>query len=214
MRVALNFGQYKDTDCALKLKTIGVSIKKYPNLFPKPPLDLDQYLSLVDAYSKAIVVAADGSRTAISQRNKLRMQATKMGTYLGYYVGDVAGNDLEIVYAGGLEPANKVRLLPKPLPKTGLKKVERGPNSGTALAYIQPISRARHGKVAFYQLGYAQKNGNEIGELTIIPTRAARFPITIKNLIPATTYVFLVRAINSNKHGFTDWSDPFFYIAT
>src|SRR5712692_9918658 len=109
-------------------------MKKNTKLFPKTPVDLDEFLALVDQYDKAIIVAADGSRSAISQRNKLRQQAGKMATQLGHYVEDVAENDLETVYAAGFEPAYKYRLLPKPLPKTGVDRVVRGPNSGTALA--------------------------------------------------------------------------------
>src|SRR5205823_6266805 len=92
-------------------------------------------------YDHAITVAADGSKRAISQRNKLRQQGIKMATQLGHYVESVA-EDLETVYAAGFEPAYKYRLLPKPLPKTGVDKVVRGPNTGTALAYIAPISRS------------------------------------------------------------------------
>jgi len=120
-------------------------------------------------------------------------------------------DNLEIVYAANFEPANKYRLLPKPLPKTNVAKVVRGPNSGTALAYITPISRS-NGKVVYYQLGYAETKGDDVGEFTIIPTTVARFPITIKNLTPGTVYIFKVRATNSI--GFNDWSDPFKFMAT
>ena len=73
-------------------------MKKNIKLFPKTPVDLDEFLALVDQYDKAIIVAADGSRTAISQRNKLRQQAGKMATQLGHYAGDVAENDLECIF--------------------------------------------------------------------------------------------------------------------
>ena len=214
MRVSVDFNNDKDSELVTKFRRIGRGVKKNVNLFQKPPFDLDQFLSLVDDYNHAIVAAMDRSRMAIAQRNKLRKEATKQATLLSRYVGNVADNDLQIVYAGGCEPAEKYRLLPQPIPKPRMSKVVRGPNSGTALAYITPISRAKHGKVAHYELGYAIKNGNDIGDLTIVPTTRARFPITIKNLIPGTIYIFQARALGNNKNAFTDWSDPYPYMAT
>jgi hypothetical protein len=213
MKVSLNFANSKDSDLSLKFRTIGVNMKKNIQRFRKTPVDLDEFLGVLDRYDHLIAVATDGSRTAISQRDKLRQQATKMATLLGHYVGYVAGDDLEIVYSAGYEPANKYRLLPAPLPKTGIAKVVRGPNSGTALAYIVPISRLKYGKVVYYELRYASKNGEDIGEFNVIPTHVARFPIPIKNLTPGTVYTFQVRAANK-KAGFNDWSDPLSYMAT
>jgi hypothetical protein len=211
MKVSLNFSNVKDMDLALRFKGAGVKMKNNIRLFPKPAVDLDKFLAIVDEYSNAITLATDGGKRAISQRNKLRKQAIKLATLLGHYVGYVADNDLETVYAAGFEPADKYRLLPKPLPKTGIGKVVRGPNSGTARVYIVPIPRS-NGKVSYYELGYAPKTADGIGEFTVIPTTVARFPIAIKNLIPGTNYLFKVRA--SNKLGFNDWSDPVIFMAT
>src|SRR5260370_26127006 len=161
MKVSLNFSNVKDTELAVKFKGIGSKMKTNILLFPKPPVDLDEFLALVDEYFQAITIAADGGRKAISQRNKLREQAIKTATYLGHYVEAVSGNDLEIVYAAGFEPANKYRRLPQPLPKTGIDKIVRGPTMGTALAYMIPISRT-NGKVSYYELRYAEKKGDEI----------------------------------------------------
>jgi hypothetical protein len=211
MKVSLDFNNVKDTDLWGKFKGIGYKMKLNIQLFPKTPRNLDDFIALVDDYQHATVAALDGSKKAIKQREKLRLQAVKIATYLGHYVEDVADGNLETVYAAGFEPAYKYRLLRKALPKTGMKKVVRGPNSGTALAYIIPISRSK-GKVIFYELGYAEQNGDGIGELTIMPTTVARFPITVKNLTPGTIYIFKARA--ANKIGFTDWCDPVRFMAT
>ena len=211
MRVALNFNNIKDAALSVKFKSIGRKMKMNGKLFPKTPVDLDEFLALTDEYDHAITVASDGSRKAISQRKKLRAQAEKMATQLGHYVESVADNDVEIVYAAGFEPAYKYRLLPKALPKTTVRKVLRGPNSRTAHAYIDPISRSV-GKVKHYELAYAAKNGEQVGEFTVIPTHVARFPILIKNLTPGTVYIFQVRALSGV--GFNDWSDPVSYMAT
>lgn len=212
MKVSLNFANVKDTDLSKKFRTIGVKVKENIHLFPKTPTDPDELLGVVDHFDHWIIVASDGSRTAISQRNKVRRQATKIVKHIGYYVESVSGDDLEIVYAAGFDPANKYRLLPAALPKTGISKIIRGPNSGTAFAYVVPISRSKYGKVAYYELGYAAKNGNAIGEFTVIPSSVARFPIPIKGLTPGTMYIFQARA--RNRKGVNDWSDPFPYIAT
>jgi hypothetical protein len=63
-----------------------------------------------------------------------------------------------------------------------------------------------------WQAWLRRKNGNEIGEFTVIPTHVARFPILVKNLAPGTIYIFQARA--SNKIGFNDWSDPVSFMAT
>jgi hypothetical protein len=210
MKVSLNFSNVNDAALSMKFKSIGRKMKDNIRLFPKSPVNLDKFLALVDEYGQAITAAMDGSKKAILQRNALRAQATKMATQLGHYVQGVA-EDLETVYAAGFEPAYKYRLLPRPLPKTRLNKVVRGPNKGTALAYIAPISRS-NGKVVFYQLGYAAKKGDDIGEYTVIPSIAARFPILVKDLTPGTIYFFKVRA--TNKVAFNDWSDPVTFMAT
>jgi len=210
MKVSLNFSNVKDADLSIKFKSIGRKMKINIQIFAKPPVDLDKFLVFAGKYDHAITIAADGSKKAISQRNKLRQQGIKMATLLGHYVESVA-EDLETVYAAGFEPAYKYRLLAKPLPKTAVAKIVRGPNTGTALAYIVPISRSI-GKVVYYELRYAAKNGADIGDFTVIPTHVARFPIPIKNLSPGTTYIFQARA--TNKVGFNDWSDPLNFMAT
>ena len=211
MKVSLNFSNVKDTDLSSKFKAIGRKMKANIKLFPNTPVDPDDLLALVDEYQHAITAAVDGSKKAISQRNKLREQAIKMATQLGHYVEYVADGDLDTVYSAGFDPAYKYRLLPKPLPRTGINKVVHGPNTGTALAYIIPIPRSK-GKVVYYELRYAENNGNGIGEFTIIPTTVARFPIPIKNLTPGSIYIFQARA--TNKIGFNDWSDPLSFMAT
>lgn len=211
MKVSLNFSNVKDTDLSSKFNAIGRKMKVNIRLFPNTPVDLEDFLALVDEYRHAITEAVDGSKKAIHQRNKLREQAIKMATQLGHYVGYVADGDLETVYSAGFDPAYKYRLLPKPLPKTGIKKVVRGPNSGTALVYMIPIPRSK-GKVVYYELRYAGNSGTEVGEFTIIPTPVARFPIPVKDLTPGTIYIFQVRA--TNKIGFNEWSDPVSFMAT
>ena len=211
MKVLLNFSNVKDVDLAFKFKGIGGEMKTNIRLFPKTPVDLDDFLALVDEYHHAIAAAMDGGKKAIAQRKNLRRQAIKMATHLGHYVEDVSGDDLGTVYAAGFEPAYKYRLLAKPLPKTAVNKVVLGPTTGTALAYIVPISRS-NGKVTYYELGYVEENGNETGELTKIIAHVARFPILVENLSPGTRYVFQARAIN--RFGFNDWSDPVSFMAT
>src|SRR6267154_1945503 len=65
MKVSLNFSNVKDSDLSLKFRGIGGKMKKNIKLFAKTPVDLDEFLALVDQYDKAIIVAADGSRAAI-----------------------------------------------------------------------------------------------------------------------------------------------------
>jgi hypothetical protein len=211
MKVSLNFSNVKDTDLSQKFIGIGQKMKTNIWLFPKTPVDLDDFISLVGDLGGAITAALDGSKKAISQRNKLRDQAVKMATQLGHYVDYVSGNELEIVYASGFVPANKYRRLPQPLPKSGINKVVRGPNSGTALAYIAPISRS-NGKVKYYELRFAAKNGGDAGEFTVITKLAARFPIAVVGLIPGTTYIFQARA--TSIVGSNDWCDPVSFMAT
>jgi hypothetical protein len=70
MKVSLNFNNIKDVDLSIKFKGIGGKMKINIQLFPKPPVDLDELLALAGKYDHAITVAADGSKTAISLRNK------------------------------------------------------------------------------------------------------------------------------------------------
>ena len=84
LKVSLNLANVKDSDLVLKFRTIGVNVKKNIQLFSETPVDPDELLGVVDQYDHWIIVASDGSRTAIAQRNKVRQQATKMATQIGY----------------------------------------------------------------------------------------------------------------------------------
>src|SRR2546421_13107775 len=119
MKVALDFNNIKPPELLIKFRYIGKQMKANVKTFPKPPHDLDEFLGKVDELAQAITAAADGSKKAISLRNKLQQQAIKMATLLGYYVESIA-EDAATVYLSGFEPAHKYRRLPLPLPKTGL----------------------------------------------------------------------------------------------
>ena len=212
MQVALDFNNIKDVELVKKFKYIGTQLKANVETFRKPWVDPDEFLDLVDRWDQMSTVALDGGKKAISQRNRLRKQAIDKATFLGRYVESVT-EDAATVYLSGYEPKFKYRRLPQGLPKTRMSKVVRGPNSGTAAAYIVPFSRSKHGKVIYYELRYAPKVGSSIGEFTVMPpSAAARFGIPVKNLTPGTLYIFQGRAYN--KKGANDWSDPVSYIAT
>jgi hypothetical protein len=210
MKVALDFNNVKPPDLVVKFRYIGEQMTTNVATFPKPPVAIVVFLAKVDELNRAIVLAMD-SKKAISLRDKLQHEVTKMATLLGHYVESIA-DDAATIYLSGFEPAYKYRRLPQPLPRTGVSKVLRGPNSGTALAYITPLSRSKHGKVNSYELRYAAKIGDEIGEFTVFQKHVARFPIPVKDLTPGRVYIFQARALNSA--GFNDWSDSVSYMAT
>src|SRR5579884_1721495 len=137
MRVALDFNNKKPGELVIKFKYIIQQMKANAAVFPKPPEDLDVFLAKVEDFENSITAAADGSKKAISLRNRLQYEAIRTATFIGHYVEAIA-EDAATVYLSGFEPAYKYARLPQPLPKTRISKVVRGPNSGTAVAYIVP----------------------------------------------------------------------------
>ncbi len=179
--------------------------------FPKPPIDLNVFKATVDLYDAAITHAFDGSKKAISARNRLRAEVIKLLRQLGHYVGD-STEDVATVYSSGFEPAYKLRRLPQPLPKPGIAKIDHGPNSGALRVWITPISR-QFGRVSFYELRRAEMDGDAIiSDWIVQPSMTARFPISIPNLKPGTVYAFQAPAITPDC--FTDWSDSGTFMCT
>jgi hypothetical protein len=179
--------------------------------FPKSPVDLDVFNATVGLYDAGITRALDGSKKAISERNRLREEVIKMVTQLGHYVSHMS-EDLATLYTSGFQPAYKSRRLPQALPKPAIRKVDHGPNSGTLLVWITPISRDS-GRVNCYELRRAEMAGDAIaGDWIVQPSTTARFPISIQNLKPGAIYAFQVRALN--QCGYTDWSDSATFMCT
>src|SRR5215467_4399962 len=65
--------------------------------FPNPPVDLAVFKTAISNYAAAVVVALDGSKQAIANRNKLREVLVKMAEQLGHYV-EAASNDDPVVF--------------------------------------------------------------------------------------------------------------------
>jgi hypothetical protein len=179
--------------------------------FPKPPVDLDVFNTQVELYRAAITRALDGSKKAIAERNRLRAEVIHMVTQLGHYVSYMS-EDLATLYTSGFQPAYKLRRLPQPLPKPTIRKIDHGPNSGTLLVWITPISRDL-GKVSYYELRRAEMAGGAAaGDWIVQLSTTARAPISIPNLKPGAIYAFQARALN--RFGFTDWSDAATFMCT
>jgi hypothetical protein len=210
MRVSLNFSNMNDGNFVVFCRLVYERMKGNP-AFPKLPVDLEIFLATIVQFEAAMIDALD-SKKAIAVRNKIREKLVKMVRQLGHYVEGVA-EDAAAVYSAGFDLAYKTRQPGRPLPGTTIRKVERGPNSGTLAVSIRPIPRSA-GKVKFYELRHAPMGTDGLdGEWTVLqPTVTARWPVPVPNLKPGTLDAFQVRAIGIL--GFTDWSDSFTFMCT
>jgi hypothetical protein len=210
MRVSLNFSNMKDGDLVVFCLAIYMAMKGNPR-FPKTPINLEDFKAAIDEYKAAITQAGDGSKKAISLRNKLRERVVNMVHQLGNHVSDVS-EDLDTLFSSSFDLAYKYRRLSGPLPTPRIGKIGHGPNSGTLLVWIKPIPRSS-GRVKVYHLRYAEiVDGVVTEEWIILFSTTARFPISVTNLKPGVVYAFQARAMNIT--GLTDWSDSATFMCT
>ena len=78
-------------------------------LFSKPPIDFTTYQAAIDAYKDAQPAANDGSRTAISQKNKLRDVAIRMYVHLAHHVEAACNDDMTTFLLSGFQPVTTTK---------------------------------------------------------------------------------------------------------
>lgn len=168
--------------------------------FPNPPVALDAFKTAIDAYISSISSAADGSRKAMVERNKLKEDVAKMMRQLGHWVEAKCEQDLGILRSSGFQAASTIRVPQGPLPQPVILKTQNGAVSGQIVLQVTPLPRART-----YELRYATNGSGKPESWTVLPPYTSSRNMSVTGLTPGASYLFQVRAFG--KAGLTDWSD-------
>ena len=171
-------------------------------IFPKPPLDLATYQAAITAYKASIAAAIDGSKTAISQKKKLRHAVLKFYAELAHYVEANCNEDMTTFRLSGFQPASNTKSPPQPLPAPAIASVVQGPNTGQLKFKVAPVPQALSYQIRFAPLPAGGATPASWTEQTL-PSKKA---VIVSNLTPGTTYTFQARALG--RLGYSNWSDP------
>src|SRR3989442_4025009 len=72
--------------------------------YPRPPIDLADLSAALDRFVAARAALLDGGRKATVERDRCRVEVTKMMRQLGLYVEDTCQNDMATFVTSGFVP--------------------------------------------------------------------------------------------------------------
>src|ERR1051326_1148274 len=206
IRAALGFTRLTNEELRSRLIAIREGMKENPH-FPYPPVEIPKFDEAIEAFNVQMVLARDGSRTAISERNVRRQIVSRMVEQLGHYVEHNCNGEMGIFLSSGFQPKSSTRTPAGPLDQPRIRKIKHG-NSGELLVYPTPVKGAYS-----YELGHSLTDENRIpGEWIVRPLSSARAAASIDGLIPGRVYAFRIRALG--KLDYTNWSDPALFMCT
>ena len=174
-------------------------LKDNPN-FVNPPISLDVFKGKIDTFASAVAAAADGSKKAKIERNKLRDDLQKTVRQLGHWVEANCKDDLGVFQSSGFQAVSTTRVTPQPLSQPVILKVENGDAPGQVTVKVTPIPKALSYEVQYASIGADGKPGS----WTLLPPFTNSRPFSVTGLTPGTVYAFQVRALG--KLGYTEWS--------
>jgi hypothetical protein len=165
--------------------------------FPNPTVDLAVLSAAIASYSAAIAESLDGSRRAISERNRQREVVISLLRQLAIYVEAVCNGNPAAFASSGFVAATGVRVMAQPLSQ-GIRKIDQGLTGQlTVRLVVNPEAYS-------YEVRYATVSDGTVGQWTTRALSGAKSE-TFPGLTPGTTYAFQVRPLL--KSGFGDWSD-------
>jgi hypothetical protein len=173
----------------------------HPDIYTKPPIDLNVYGAGINAYTSSIPAALDGSKTATAQKNKLRGAAIRMYAQLAHYVAANCNDDLATFLLSGFQAKASTKTLTAPM-SDAIRKVVPGANSGSMKVTLLKYKGAASQEL---RCGAVPPGGGAPATWVNQPVTLIKVPTTFIGLTPGTTYAFQARALL--KDGYTDWSD-------
>ncbi|PYS06274.1 MAG: hypothetical protein DMG17_32620 [Acidobacteria bacterium] len=175
--------------------------------YTRLPVDLSEFRVEVDAFAAAIAEALDGGKRAFAERKRRGEVVVHMLLQFAHYVEANCNGQLQTFLSSGFQPAPTSRSKTPPLSEA-IRKIVPGSNSGELLVTLIAVAEAYS-----YQLRWAPAGTEQTSDAwTVQPIGNTRPATLIKGLIPATAYVFQVRAVTDS--GYTDWSDSVTRICT
>lgn len=204
-KIRISIGFRRMLDAALLARAIAVQTGMTGNAnFPTPPVDLTALKTANDNFQAAISAALDGSKKAVSEKNRQREALIKMMRQLATYVEANFKEELSILTSSGFEQA------PTKSAQQTLSPGIRGIDQGTT-GQLQVRLAAMTGAKT-YELRYSTIANGAPGAWITIPVAIIKRPITVNSLTPGTMYAFQVRSFGVD--GFSDWTDSVTRMAT
>jgi hypothetical protein len=169
--------------------------------FPAPTVDLKAVQAAADDLNAALAAQAHGGTAATAEKNNKQETLIALLRKLKHYVEDNCENDLAVLLSSGFQSAATTRNR-SPLANPAILSIDFG-NSTELMLKVTPIARAKCYEVRSAAMG----SGNVPGSWRNTGLFTNSKAMTIKDLIPGTTYVFQVRAVGGSA-GYSDWSNP------
>jgi hypothetical protein len=194
---------FKKQSAEQLITTAGAIIAGLTNnpSFPAPTVDLKTVQAAADELDAALAAQAHGGKIATAEKNNKQEALIAVLRKLKHYLEDNCGSDPTVLLSSGFQPASSTRNI-SPLANPVIFSIDFG-FSGELALKITPILRAR-----CYEVRYAKGDINSnTGTWQPAGLFTGTKSITIKDLIPGTTYVFQARAIGGSA-GYSDWSNP------
>jgi Fibronectin type III domain len=197
-RISVDFDSLSSSNLWNRGGAVVLALDGNPR-FPNPPVSMEDLKALVDAYSGSLVtlLGDKGTKRAMATRDSRRAELIRNLKLVAAYVQANCGGDAS---GTGFETVSKTRKPPKPVSTPSIRKIGRGPISGTIILYIAAMLYA-----SSYEVRYAAMNGGIPGPWTSVAVTNVKSATTISGLTPITQYAFQVRAIGCGST--SDWSN-------
>jgi len=171
-------------------------------IFSSPPISLIDLQAAIDAYSKALIQAQDGSKADTVTKNTYRLTLENDLSTLGNYVNLMSEGDLLKLQSSGF-PLSK---LPEPIGilEAPVLTMHYGENPGEMGIEISPIPKAS-GYIVLYAPVPAPADNNDWSSKTMSSSKA-----TLTHLKSGSKYVYKATAISAeaNKMNIYNFSTP------
>jgi len=200
IKAALALARSQPEEIVSQGYAVVTSLTGNPN-FTNLPVDLNVLKAGLDTYFALIAEARDGSRKAITARNKQGENVIRMLRQLAAYVEIQCKDDMNIFLSSGFKPRPNARTSAQPLDQPIILSVDQGV-TGQLLAWIKAVFKAKHYQLRCGPVGPGGATPVSWLMLTVSGTKAAA---PFNGLTPGTMYAIQVRAYG--KLGYTDWSD-------
>ena len=199
IRAILGFTRLSNGELSFRLGCIRKGMKDNPD-YSNPPIEIAKFEAAVDRFNHACLLAEDGSRTAILERDAQRRDVILMAQEIGHYVEHNCNGEMDKFLSSGYQPRSTTRTPAGFLDIPVITKIRHG-KSGELLVSVTPVKGTYS-----YELRYAPLDQDDRpGEWTVRPMSSARAAVSIEGLKPGAIYAFQVHALG--KLGYTDWCD-------
>lgn len=178
--------------------TVEGNMSLHVDIFPHPPVSLEEVKANNDAYAALIAEAADGSKRVIAQRDKQGGVVVTDLRLLARYVNKIAKGDIVTFKLSGFVPALKAPAAKASLSRN-FRKLAHGPISGQVLVYLKKVPNA------IIEVHWAPLTDGAPGDWVSRLAINVQKPMVLNGLTPGVTYAFQARSMD--KTGYSDWSD-------